>query len=67
MTTDRSAAARLPLVARCRLAFLVGALEAWREANDGANPPPVILSRIAARYPGDPPTVATRVRRPAER
>jgi hypothetical protein len=41
----------LPLAARCRLAFPAGALEAWREAK-GAEPPPDVLARILARYPG---------------
>jgi hypothetical protein len=48
---------RLPLAARCRLAFLAGSLEAWREAN-GSDPPPDVLTRILARYPGDPGELA---------
>jgi hypothetical protein len=68
--TDGPAALRnrdLPLAARRRLAFLASALDAWREANAGSDPPPDVLARILAPYPGHPPNVATRVRRPAER
>ena len=43
----------LPLATRCRLAFLEGAIEAWREAND-CEPPPEVLARVLARYPGEP-------------
>jgi hypothetical protein len=47
----------VPLAARCRLAFLEGVIEAWREAN-GSEPPPDLLVRMLARYPGDPAEVA---------
>ena len=49
--------ARLPLAARCLLPFLAGSFEGWHEAN-GSEPPPDVLARILARYPGDPGEVA---------
>jgi hypothetical protein len=48
---------KLPLAARCRLAFLAGSLEAWREANR-SEPPPDVLARILARYPDNPGELA---------
>lgn len=52
----------LPLAARCRLAFLTGTLEAWREAN-GIDPPPEVLAQLLRRYPGDPDVITERLDR----
>jgi len=46
-------AAEPPPTDRYRLAFLAGAIEAWREAN-GSEPSEGVLERILTRYPGDP-------------